>query len=87
MSAPVPLHGETLLVSERVIIAPSVGVFRHRMVDPSGVVCEGDEIGVVEGPGTSASVRSPFGGTIMGMMVEEGERLRQGQPVAWLRVA
>jgi multidrug efflux pump subunit AcrA (membrane-fusion protein) len=87
MSAPVPLHGESLLVSERVIIAPAVGVFRPGMVDPSGVVREGDEIGVVEGPGTSESVRSPFGGTIMGMLVEEGERLRQGQPVAWLRVA
>ena len=84
MPAPVPLHGETLLVPERVIIAPAVGVFRPRMVDPSGAVCEGDEIGVVEGPGTSASVRSPFEGTIMGMLVHEGERLRQGQPVAWL---
>ena len=87
MPAAVPLHGETLLVPERVIVAPSVGVFRTRMVDPGLVVCEGDEIGVVEGPGTSESVRSPFGGTIMGMLVQPGERLRQGQPVAWLRVA
>jgi len=87
MPAPVPLHGETLLVPERVIIAPAVGVFRARTVDPSGAVCEGDEIGVVEGPGTSESVRSPFEGTIMGMLVQPGERLRQGQPVAWLRVA
>jgi biotin carboxyl carrier protein len=87
MSAPVPLHGETLLVPERVIIAPAVGVFRSGTVDPNGVVCEGDEIGTVVGPGTSESVRSPFGGRIMGMLVEEGERLRQGQPVAWLRVA
>ena len=76
MSAPIPLHGETLLVPERMIVAPAVGVFRSRTVDPSGAVCEGDEIGVVEGPGTSESVRSPFDGTLMGMLAHPGERLR-----------
>ena len=34
MSAPIPLHGETLLVPERMIVAPAVGVFRPRTVDP-----------------------------------------------------
>ena len=48
------------------------------MVDPSGAVCEGDEIGVVEGPGTSASVRSPFEGTIMGMLVQRGRTSASG---------
>ena len=47
----------------------------------------GDEIGVVEGPGTSRPVLSPFGGTLMGMLAQSGERLRSGQPIAWLRVA
>jgi hypothetical protein len=32
-------------------------------------------------------VRSPFRGTLMGMLAHPGERLRAGQPVAWLRVA
>jgi biotin carboxyl carrier protein len=47
----------------------------------------GDEIGVVEGPGTSCPILSPFGGTLMGMLAHPGERLRSGQPIAWLRVA
>ena len=39
-------------------------------------VAAGDEIGVVEGPGTSCPVRSPFDGTLMGMLAHPGERLR-----------
>ena len=85
--APLPLPGESIGVPERMIVAPAVGVFRPRALEVDGVINKGDEIGTVEGPGTSQPVRSPFGGTIMGMMVQPGERLRQGQPVAWLRVA
>ena len=44
-------------------------------------------IGVVEGPGTREPVRSPFAGTVMGVLAHPGERLRFGQPVAWMRVA
>ena len=50
-------------------------------------MCEGDEIGVVEGPGTSESGPQPVRRHVMGMLAHPGERLRQGQPVAWLRVA
>jgi biotin carboxyl carrier protein len=81
------MHGETLAVPERIVIAPTVGVFRPTIVDTGTIVRSGDEIGVVEGLGTSHSVRSPFGGTFMGMLAHPGERLRAGQPVAWLRVA
>jgi biotin carboxyl carrier protein len=44
-------------------------------------------VGVVEGPGTSMPVCSPFRGMLIGMLAQPGERLREGQPVAWLRVA
>ncbi|HEX6310756.1 MAG TPA: biotin/lipoyl-containing protein [Acidimicrobiia bacterium] len=81
--------GEALLVPERMIVAPAVGIFR-----PAGagtvagaLVDEGDPIGVVEGPGTAMPIRSPFAGTLVGMLAHPGERLREGQPVAWLRVA
>lgn len=81
------LAGETLAVPERVVVAPAVGIFRPADL-PDGITVEaGDEIGVVVGPGAMSSVRSPFRGTLMGMLAHEGERLRQGQPVAWLRVA
>ncbi len=88
MTAPaVPLHGERTLVPERMIVAPSGGVFRSLGVDAGAAISAGDVIGVVEGPGTREPVRSPFHGTLMGMMAHPGERLREGQPVAWLRVA
>jgi len=55
---------------------------------PGGtVICAGQAIGVVEGPGSSTPVRSPFGGFLVGMLARRGERVREGQPVAWLRLA
>jgi biotin carboxyl carrier protein len=80
-------HGELLDVPERMIVAPSVGVFRPNVVGRGDVVNAGEEIGVVEGPGTSMPVCSPFRGRLIGMLAQPGERLREGQPVAWLRVA
>jgi multidrug efflux pump subunit AcrA (membrane-fusion protein) len=81
-------HGEGLLVPERMIIAPSVGVFRPLDdVEAGALVDEGQTVGHLDGPGTSTPVRSPFAGRVIGMLVHRGERLREGQPVAWLRVA
>jgi biotin carboxyl carrier protein len=80
--------GEALLVPERMIVAPSVGVFRPiGQAAEGGLVSEGEPIGVIEGPGTTMPIRSPFAGTLVGMLAHPGERLREGQPVAWLRVA
>jgi biotin carboxyl carrier protein len=79
-------HGEGLLVPERMIVAPAVGVFRPIDLAEDADVTSGQTIGMVEGPGTSTPVASPFAGRLIGVMVHPGERLRQGQPVAWLRV-
>ena len=81
--------GEALVVPERMIVAPAVGVFRPMATATleGGLVSEGDPIGMVEGPGTTMPIRSPFAGTLVGMLAHPGERLREGQPVAWLRVA
>ncbi len=81
------LAGESFTVAERMIVAPVVGIFRPHEVLEGVELRAGDEIGVVEGPGTSCPVLSPFGGTLMGMLAHPGERLRHGQPIAWLRVA
>lgn len=84
------VQGERLLVPERMIVAPAVGVFRP--LAPETVTCEGEivdegqAVGVIEGPGTAVEVCSPFRGFLMGMLAEPGQRLREGQPVAWLRV-
>ena len=79
--------GETLAVAERMIVAPVVGIFRPNDMADGDELSAGDEIGIVEGPGTSCPILSPFGGTLMGMLAHPGERLRSGQPIAWLRVA
>lgn len=83
-------QGERLTVSERMIVAPGTGVFRpgDLAVALEGALVEiGSEVGVLEGPGTRLAVRSPFRGVMVGMLALPGERLREGQPVAWLRVA
>ena len=78
-------HGEALLVPERLIVAPAAGVFRTSGVHIGDIVEAGSTIGYLDGPGTSAAVASPFTGLIQGMLAAPGERLREGQPVAWLR--
>ena len=94
-AVPVP-PGEVLAVPERVIVAPAVGVFRPlgdihdvdlTVVGDVTLVTAGQAIGVIEGPGSSTPVRSPFGGFLVGMLARAGERVREGQPVAWLRLA
>jgi len=79
-------HGEGLLVPERMIVAPAVGVFRSADLDEGAHLVAGQTVGVVDGPGTSTPVASPFAGRLVGMLAHPGERLREGQPVAWLRV-
>ncbi|MDQ3569135.1 MAG: hypothetical protein M3396_00615 [Actinomycetota bacterium] len=49
-------------------------------------VAEGDVVGVVETRGQAHPVRSAFSGFLVGMLAHPGERVREGQPVAWLRV-
>jgi biotin carboxyl carrier protein len=83
--------GEDLTVLERVIVAPSVGVFRplppETRATEGDIVTSGQAIGVLETGGRSTPVRSPFTGFLMGMLAKPGERVREGQPVAWLRAA
>jgi len=91
------VHGELLMVPERVILAPAPGKFRPvddascadapgAAADGAHVTCE-QVIGFVDGIGHSTPVRSPFHGRLMGLLASAGERVREGQPVAWLRMA
>jgi biotin carboxyl carrier protein len=83
--------GETLSVLERVIVAPTWGIF-HRLdggsrMNDGDLVVRGDVIGTVQSLGASNPIQSPFEGLLMAILAIEGERVRPGQPVAWLRVA
>jgi biotin carboxyl carrier protein len=80
--------GEILSVPECVIVAPVVGTFRRlgdRQVYVGDIIERGDAIGTVESLGAATPVQSPFRGHIVGILVLEGERVRPGQAVAWLR--
>jgi biotin carboxyl carrier protein len=84
-------RGEDLHVAERVIIAPTAGRFRslapERDGPDDGRLVAGQQIGVVDLSDRSRPVHSPFDGRLMGMLAHTGERVREGQPLAWLRVA
>ena len=81
--------GETLSVPERLIVAPSTGVFRPlagQGQNPGTAIERGDVIGEVRSLGVSTAVHSPFAGVLVDVLAVDGQRLRPGQPVAWLRV-
>ncbi|MER3452597.1 MAG: hypothetical protein C4344_02645, partial [Acidimicrobiia bacterium] len=83
--APAP-GGEHLHMSERLVVSPAAGVFQP--APPSdGVTAEGEvvEVGALLGYVSGREVRSPFAGWLMGMLAVPGERVTQGQPIAWLR--
>ncbi len=78
--------GEHLAVPERMVVAPATGVFTPAAnCAPGTVVAAGDTLGEIAGPATRVAVTSPFHGTLMAVLAQPGERLRDAQPVAWLR--
>jgi biotin carboxyl carrier protein len=85
------LAGEQLLVPERIILSPATGVFRP--APPQTVTAEGEivyvgqVVGTIETNAGSTPVTSAFTGFFMGLMAHEGERVREDQPVAWLRAS
>jgi [acyl-carrier-protein] S-malonyltransferase len=83
-SAAVGVHeGEHLFATERLVVSPASGLFQPEAgTGPGRVLAAGDVLGHVGGE----DVRSPFAGTIMGMLCEQGERVSAQEPIAWLRV-
>ncbi|MEY2569007.1 MAG: hypothetical protein QOE35_3536 [Actinomycetota bacterium] len=83
------LYAEELRVPERLIVAPAGGVFRpvppETVTTEGEIVAEGQTVGMVSVSGDDVPVRSFFRGWMMGLLAVEGERVREGQPVAWLR--
>jgi [acyl-carrier-protein] S-malonyltransferase len=83
-AAPGHHDGEHLFAAERLIVSPAAGVFV-----PADDVLLGNliERGRVMGHVAGQEVRSPFPGTVKGLLAVAGERLTRSQPVAWLRMA
>jgi hypothetical protein len=78
--------GETIDVTERVIVSPAAGVYEP--LERSSEVSAGDVIGHVSGPGDEVvPVRSPFTGRLVEVVAWRGERVLARQRIAWLRVA
>lgn len=79
--------GEHPNLVERVIVAADTGRFQPLDEQVVGrVVTEGETIGVLAQRQHKRAIVSRFTGRIIGMLVHPGEHVRQGQPVAWLRV-
>ncbi len=77
-------EGEHLFATERLVVSPGAGIF-----EPAPEVGEGTTVepGQVVGTVGGREVRTPFAGTVMGVLAMAGERLSISQPVAWLRTA
>lgn len=78
--------GEHLTVRERVIVAPASGRFSPSSEGGDAMLDAEQVIGTIEGVGHATPVRSPFRGSLEGLLAHAGERVREGQPVAWLRL-
>ena len=48
------------------------------------MVVAGDIVGTVDSLGAKVDVSSPFSGALRGLLASPGERVREGQPVAWV---
>lgn len=87
-----PIHagrdGDDTRIDVRIVVAPAAGTFRAS--PPADVTTEGEVVAVgavlghVDGPGTTVPVSSFCAGFLVRLLVEPGERVRVGTPVAWL---
>jgi [acyl-carrier-protein] S-malonyltransferase len=75
-------EGEHVFITERVVVSPGAGVF-----DPAPGVDTGTHLepGDLLGRVGEHEVRSPFEGSIMGLLAVTGERVQVSQPIAWLQ--
>jgi [acyl-carrier-protein] S-malonyltransferase len=76
--------GEHLFVTERVVVSPGAGLFRHEPGIEAGSIVEP---GTLVGHVADLEVRSPFAGQLIGFLVTDGERMAESEPIVWLRTA
>lgn len=77
-------EGEHLFATERVVVSPAAGLFvPDTSLTPGMALAPGQVVGHVG----DHEVRSPFTGTVVGVLAVAGERVILSQPIAWLRTA
>jgi biotin carboxyl carrier protein len=81
---------EEVHVPERLIAAPTAGVFQAAPPDvvtaEGEIVHAGQVVGSIEISDGTVSVTSAHTGFLMGLLALPGERVRADQPLAWVRV-
>ena len=77
------IEGEHLFATERLVVSPAAGAFA---LSEGLAVGDDLEVGQILGQVGSVEVRSPFTGTLMGILAHDGERITPREPLAWLRV-
>lgn len=85
VSGPGPAQdGEHLYAAERLVVSPATGVFTSTAgLAETASITRGQLVGTVG----DAEVRSPFEGSLQGVLAVDGERVTTSQPIAWLRTA
>jgi [acyl-carrier-protein] S-malonyltransferase len=83
-------QGERFYALERLIVSPGAGLFVPdpaftAAVDRQGVDAVELKVGQLIGVVGRNEVRSSFAGQLMGLLAVSGERVAEGQPLAWLR--
>lgn len=80
--------GDQPHIDARFIVAPSAGIFRPAPVTTyttEGEIIDRDGIvGHIDGPGRTEPVTSFCSGFLVRLFVDEGQRVRPGQRIAWL---
>jgi biotin carboxyl carrier protein len=78
--------GEFPVVAERVVVSPMQGRFEP-VVLPETEIEIGQLVGEVVRSDERIPVLANSAGRFMGHLAERGERVRDGQPLAWIRQA
>ncbi|CAN5853463.1 hypothetical protein BH23ACT2_BH23ACT2_23640 [soil metagenome] len=87
-----PVHagpdGDGTHIDVRLVVAPVAGVFQPAAIGEvtaeGEVVATGGVVGHIVGTGQTEAVISFCAGFLVRLLAEPGERVRPGQPIAWL---
>jgi biotin carboxyl carrier protein len=83
--------GDAPEVLERIVVSPALGVFVPSSDGPilkaGDPIEKGHRLGTVESLQIAVPVVSAFSGVFMDSLADAGQRVRKGQPIAWIRIA